>query len=44
MIISTWTTVEGWLIRDVVDENEGMRRPVVALGDTTKPENEDLLI
>ena len=32
-----WTTVEGWLIGHIVDQDESMGRAVVGLGDTAKP-------
>ena len=35
-----WTTVESWLVRHVVDEDQGVGRPVVGLGDAPEPGGE----
>ena len=35
-----WTAVEGWLVGHIVDQDEGVGRPVVRLGDAPEPGGE----
>ena len=36
-----WTAVEGWLVGHIVDQDEGVGRPVVRLGDAPEPGGEE---
>ena len=36
-----WTAVECWLVGHVVDQDEGVGRPVVGLGDAPEPRQGD---